>query len=138
MPGYNKIEHIHGHNHCGHSDEHSDEHNDEHNDEHSDEHNDDYNDDYNKRFIQSIFGHHADPDSLMKRLEDDYGVSLHSGEKYPPVHMTNPFRKHILTKTCKIVLPGKRGHGHGHGRGHGTLKRRRGPGRDHVNSCGHK
>ena len=76
-------------------------------------------------FVQSIFGQHANEEPLIERLSQDYGVSLLSGDKHAPVHMSNPMHEHIhkhLPKTCKIFMNRKRGKGHR--RGCGTLKRR--------------
>jgi len=73
-------------------------------------------------FIQSVFGQHADQSSLMKRLEEDYGVSLRSGAKYPPVNITNPFSSRIdKNTTCKKSSLSKRKRD----RRHGTLKRKK-------------
>ncbi len=86
------------------------------------------------KFIQSIFGHHASEEPLLERLASDYGVSLRSREKHPPVYMENPMHDHIrkhIPKTCKVFLKNKgrgRGkghdHGHDHGHGHCTLKKK--------------
>ena len=74
------------------------------------------------KFIQSIFGQHANEEPLIERLAGDYGVSLRSGEKHAPVHMTNPMHEHIrkhIPKTCKIFMKAKRGKG----QACGTLKK---------------
>ena len=92
--------------------------------------NNDRSDADSNKFVQSIFGQHADQESLLARLAEDYGVSLRSGEKYPPVRMTNPLYEHIrkhVPKTCKIMrLEKRKGHGHEHQHRHRqeTLKRK--------------
>ena len=94
------------------------------------------------KFIQSIFGQHANEEPLIERLAEDYDVSLRSGDKHAPVHMSNPMHDHIrkhIPKTCKIFMNAKRGKamGKGHGRGCGTLKKHFRHGHGHGHGHGH-